>query len=137
MHVKQAVHEGIVRGLIIVGLAGVALIHLMDAPGQFSQASYIGWMYVGLITSCVVLAAAHLRGSDPRLWTLTILLALSVMTGYVVSRTVGLPGLGDDIGNWSEPLGIASLFVEGSLIAVSSHALHAFAPNMSSSPIPA
>jgi len=39
--------------------------------------------------------------------------ALAALLGFVYSRTVGLPGGGDDIGNWWEPLGLASLFVEG------------------------
>jgi hypothetical protein len=38
--------------------------------------------------------------------------------GFVVSRTIGLPGGTDDIGNWTEPLGLASLFVEGCLVAL-------------------
>src|SRR5438045_4044035 len=30
----EAVRDGIVRGLAVVGLAGIALIHLLDAPGR-------------------------------------------------------------------------------------------------------
>jgi hypothetical protein len=36
---------------------------------------------------------------------------------------VGLPQATGDIGNWSEPLGLASLMVEGCLIALSSTVL--------------
>ena len=39
------------------------------------------------------------------------------MAGYIVNRTVGLPGATGDIGNWTEPLGLASLVVEG-LVAI-------------------
>ncbi len=38
--------------------------------------------------------------------------------GYVLSRTTGLPQATGDIGNWTEPLGLASLFVEGGVAAV-------------------
>jgi hypothetical protein len=38
--------------------------------------------------------------------------------GYTLTRTVGLPQAMGDIGNWTEPLGLASLFVEGSLVAL-------------------
>jgi hypothetical protein len=41
------------------------------------------------------------------------------MVGYTLSRTTGLPGSIDDIGNWGQTLGIASLFVEGLLVALS------------------
>ena len=42
----------------------------------------------------------------------------SAALGYVLSRTTGLPNATGDIGNWTEPLGLASLFVEGSVIAL-------------------
>jgi hypothetical protein len=37
----------------------------------------------------------------------------------VLSRTTGLPQANGDIGNWTEPLGLASLFVEGCVVALS------------------
>jgi hypothetical protein len=46
-------------------------------------------------------------------------LAGSAVIGYVLSRTTGLPNATGDIGNWTEPLGLASLFVEGAVVAVS------------------
>jgi hypothetical protein len=39
--------------------------------------------------------------------------------GYLWSRGIGLPGDRDDLGDWMNPLGIASLFVEASLITLS------------------
>jgi len=41
----------------------------------------------------------------------------------VLSRTTGLPGTTGDIGNWSEPLGLASMLVEAAFILVSAYAL--------------
>jgi hypothetical protein len=46
----------------------------------------------------------------------------------VLTRTVGLPQAHDDIGNWSEPLGLAALFVESAVIAVAGYALVALRP---------
>jgi hypothetical protein len=65
------------------------------------------------------LAGALIRGSDPRAWFAAGTLAFTVIVGYTLSRTIGLPQSGGDIGNWSEPLGMASLFVEGSVVGVS------------------
>jgi hypothetical protein len=124
----HAVRDGIARGLGIVGLAGIALVHVIDAPGQFADVPYLGWMYVGLIASSLGLAAVLLRRSDPRAWTAAGALALSVIAGYALSRTTGLPGDSGDVGNWAEPLGIASLFVEGCVVAVSAYALGALVP---------
>ncbi|NBU37196.1 MAG: hypothetical protein EBS32_03000 [Actinobacteria bacterium] len=36
----------------------------------------------------------------------------ATVIGFVVNRTVGMPNATEDIGNWGEPLGLASLFVE-------------------------
>src|SRR5438105_9841261 len=121
--IQEAIRDGLTRTLAVVGLAGIALIHLLDAPGQFESAPYLGWLYVALILGCVAVAGALIRDSDPRAWAAAGALALSVIVGYTLSRTTGLPQSSGDIGNWSEPLGIASLFVEGSVVAVSALAL--------------
>ena len=115
----HAVRDGITRTLAIVGLAGVALIHLLDAPGKFTETPYLGWMYVGLIAACLLVAGALVRTSDRRAWAAAAALPASAIVGYVLTRTTGLPQAMGDVGNWSEPLGIASLFVEGSLVALS------------------
>lgn len=124
----QAVRDGIVRALAVVGLAGIALIHLLDAPGQFAETRYLGWMYVALIAGCVLVAGALVRASDPRAWLAAGALASSVMVGYTLSRVTGLPGASDDIGDWGEQLGIASLFAEGAVLAVTAYALREYMP---------
>ncbi len=45
-------------------------------------------------------------------------LALVPIAGYVVSRTTGLPGATDDIGDWANALGLATLAVEAALVAL-------------------
>jgi hypothetical protein len=119
------VRDGIARAVAIVGLAGVALIHVLDLPGTFDTQAYKGVLYLGLIVGCLLTAAALVRSSDPRAWLGALLLPVGAMLGYVISRTVGIPGGADDIGNWTESLGLASLFVEGALVALAAGVLHA------------
>jgi hypothetical protein len=121
--IKHAVRDGVTRAVAAVGLAGVALIHLLDAPGTFSGTAYLGWMYVLLICGSLATAFALIRGSWSAAWAAAVLLPAGAIVGYVLSRTVGLPLSTDDIGNWSEPLGMASLLVEGTLVAVGGHVL--------------
>src|SRR5262249_41613045 len=112
-----AVRDGITRAIGAIGLCGMALIHAIDAPGHFGGSdSYVGVMSLGLIIASLGLAGALIRGGDKRIWAAATALTVSVIVGYVLSRTTGLPSSTDDIGNWGEPLGIASLFVEGSLV---------------------
>jgi len=114
----RAVRDGIARTVAVIGLAGVALIHLLDLPGKFDETPYLAWMYIGLIAGCLATAVALVRFGDPRAWTAAALLPLGALVGYTLTRTVGLPQATDDIGNWTEPLGLASLFVEGSLVTL-------------------
>ena len=126
--VAALVRDAVARAIAVVGLAGVALIHLLDSPGTFDEQAYKGWLYVGLIAGSIVTAAALIHSSDSRAWLAAALLPLGALAGFVVSRTVGLPGGADDIGNWTEPLGLASLFVEGCLVALSGAVLSARLP---------
>jgi hypothetical protein len=115
----RAVRDGIARTAAVVGLAGVALIHLLDLPGKFGETPYLAWMYIGLIVGCIAVAAALVRDSDARAWTAAALFPLGALVGYMLTRTIGLPQATDDIGNWTEPLGLASLFVEVGLVTLS------------------
>ncbi len=133
----DVVRDGIARSVAVIGLAGVALIHVLDLPGTFDSQAYKGWLYLGLIAGCVVTAAALIRASDPRAWLAAILLPLGAMVGFVISRTVGIPGGADDIGNWTETLGLASLFVEGAVVALAAGVIHARSSARNPAPAPA
>jgi hypothetical protein len=121
--IRAAVRDGIARGVGAIGLAGVALIHLLDLPGQLSEKPYMFFLYLALMVSSVALAGVLIGTSDTRVWAAATILAALVILGYVLSRTTGLPQSTDDVGNWSEPLGVASLFVEGSLVTLGSGVL--------------
>src|SRR3954466_14740908 len=99
------------RAAVAVGLAGIGLIHLLDSIGKYGETRYLFWMYVALMVGSLAVAGALLHSRDRRVLLAAAGLAASALAGYVLSRTVGLPGATDDIGNWAEPLGLASLFV--------------------------
>jgi hypothetical protein len=62
------------------------------------------------------LAAILTRTSDGLAWTATGGLAAVILLCYVVSRSVGLPGFTDDVGEWAEAPGLASMVIEGLLV---------------------
>ena len=121
----EKLNDAVRRAVAVVGLAGVALIHLLDAHDTFAAAPYKGWLYVLLIVGSLAAAVALLRRSDPRAWVAAGLLSAGAFVAFVASRTVGLPQGADDVGNWWEPLGLASLFVEGLLVTLSAAVLSA------------
>jgi hypothetical protein len=98
---------------VILGLAGIAAIHLMDLPGKFAETPYLAWGYVGMIGASVILIERIVRKNNALDYAAAAGLAAAVFAGFVVNRTVGMPGAMGDIGNWFEPLGFLSLFVEG------------------------
>ena len=126
--IEHAVREVVARAVAAVGLAGIALIHLLDAIGKFHETPYIGWMYVGLMLSCLAAAGALIRANLREAWLAALALPASAIAGYTLTRTVGLPQAHGDIGNWSEPLGLAALFVESAVIAIAGYALAALRP---------
>jgi hypothetical protein len=109
----------LLRAVGIFGLLGIGLIHFLDVFGKFKETPYLAWLYLALIAGCLVASTLLLR-PDARLgWSAAFVLSAATFTGYVLSRTTGLPAATGDIGNWTEPLGLASLFVEGLVMATS------------------
>ena len=100
------------RAVAATGLFGIALIHLLDLPSKISEAPYLGYGYIGLIVASLVLVEMLLRRDDALVWGAAASLSAAVVAGFVINRTVGMPQAHGDIGNWGEPLGLASLAVE-------------------------
>jgi di/tricarboxylate transporter len=101
------------RGVGIILLLGIALIHLLDAVDKASEQTYIFVLYLLLMAGCLAVAAFLLRTDSRSAWTLLTLIAGLTLIAFVLSRTTGLPGFDDEVGAWNEPLGMASLFTEG------------------------
>jgi len=109
--------DGLRRALAAAGLGGIAVIHLIDTPGKFGEAPYLGVLFVVLIVASLAVAELLVRRNSLLGWVCGALLAGGTVVGYALSRTAGLPGApSDDIGNWAEPLGLASLLVEGIVV---------------------
>jgi hypothetical protein len=75
------------------------------------------------MASTVVVGGALLHRPALRWFEAAALLALMPLIGYILSRTTGLPGSDDDIGNWTDSLGLASLWVEGAVLLTSGYAI--------------
>lgn len=113
----------ILRGLGAALAIGVAQIHFLDVFDKFKENVAQGWMFAALIAACLVAALSLVHRSGTAVWLFAALCGLAPLAGYIVSRTAGLAGAGDDIGNWTEALGLASISTEVSLILVSASAL--------------
>ena len=122
-HDRSGDEDQVVRAVAVVALGGVALIHLLELQGKLAEVAYLGVGYVALIIGCVVAAAMLVHRNSRTGWMLAGGVALATFVGYGLTRTVGLPLSTDDIGNWLEPMGLASLFVEGTVVLLAAYAL--------------
>lgn len=68
--------------------------------------------------AALIAAVAVLVHPTRGTWLLALGCAAGPLVAIVLTRTVGLPAATDDIGNWSEPLAVASLIIEGVLLIV-------------------
>jgi hypothetical protein len=114
------------RTVGVAALLSIAAIHFAQID-TFRDTPWLAVAYVGLIAACVALAAVLLRVNDARAWAGAGLIGLAVILGYVFTRLVGTAFDNEDIGNWACTLGLASLFVEATLVALSVYVL-ALAP---------
>jgi hypothetical protein len=113
------------RGALVpAGLVGagislivvVGLIHLINSPGDLEEGSYTGLLYLANFLGAPAAAVGIYRGKRWG-WALGLLVAGGAFAGYVISRTVGLPGLPVET-EWLESLGVLSLVVEGLFVGV-------------------
>ncbi|MCX5320539.1 hypothetical protein [Streptomyces sp. NBC_00120] len=99
----------------------VAAVHVVDQGGISATRDpyYIGVAYHVLEIAAVVAAVLLLIGLVRLGWLLAAMVAVGPLLGYILSRGPGLPDYSDDIGHWTEPLGLVSLAVEGALLLLS------------------
>jgi len=94
-----------------LGLTG--LLHLVLAPEYLGQQAYVGVLFVlGGIAACVL--AVRLWMTDDKLaWAGAAALAAGMAAGFVLSRTVGLPGFHES--DW-EASGLLSVVLEAGVV---------------------
>jgi hypothetical protein len=102
---------------------GVYWIHVKDQGGfPGNKDGYMRVGYYALEVAAVLVAIALMAAAGRALrwtWWLGVGVALGPIVGYLLTRSTGLPGNTDDKGNWTEPLGLLSLAVEGVLLVLS------------------
>ncbi len=100
------------RHLAALALLVTAGVHLYLAPEHLREAPYIGVLFIALAVASLISAALLLLKDAPAAWWAAGLVNVLAVIAYVLSRSVGLPQIGDDIGNWTEPLGLIALGAE-------------------------
>jgi hypothetical protein len=93
-----------------------ALAHVPVTGAHLQEAPYIGILFIALEVTLVVVAVVLVLADTRLAWTVAGIVPALALAAYAVSRSVGLPQIGDDVGNWTEPLGVVSVVFETLLL---------------------
>jgi len=102
-----------VRASAAIGLITVGIIHVLEIQGQLSGAA---WLTAGfaLLAACAPVAGLWLLARpSSAAWAFSGLVCFLAAAGYILTRSVPVPGDTGDRGDWLDPLGVAALFTEG------------------------
>src|SRR5262249_10233596 len=117
----------LVRGLSALLCPAIAALPRVDQGGPALRVPhYVGGADIVLEVEAIVAATALVVSATRMWWLLSLGVAGVPLAGYIVTRSVGLPGYTYDVGNWGEPLGLASLVAEGSLLVLAALAVVGF-----------
>lgn len=107
---------GLTAGLLLQ----VVLFHLIDQnwfafakDPNYVQVGYTLIELIGLVVAAGLLIRRHWV-----LWLAALGTASGPLFGFIASRSVGLPGYTDDIGNWTEPLAVVAVLVELTVMGI-------------------
>jgi hypothetical protein len=102
------------RWLAAVGLVAAAVSHMPPVQEHLDEAPWVGVSFIVLGVVFSMLAAVLLMRDTRLAWLVSGALCLAAIVGYVLSRSVGLPQIGDDVGNWTgEAMGLLAISSEG------------------------
>ena len=101
-------------------IAATGAIHLVLAPEYLGEQAYIGIGFILGGIAALLIGARLWRTTDQAAWTLGALLSAGMAVGFVLSRTVGLPGFHES--EW-ELSGILSVLLEAGFVGCAAAAL--------------
>jgi hypothetical protein len=104
--------------MAIIGLVTVAAIHWAQVVPAIRDAPYLGTAFLLLTLACIGLAFGLLISDSAVAWISVAVVSGMTIAGYIFTRTVSSFFDDQDVGNWSEPLGMVALLVETLLISL-------------------
>jgi hypothetical protein len=122
---SHAITSAVLRVTGVVLLMSLAVIHIVQLVPTFQQIPLLAVAYLILIAAAVVVGARLIKGHESavQLWVPVAALGAAVFVGYAFTRMRSSPLDNQDVGNWACTLGMASLFVEGLMVAIAAYAM--------------
>ena len=110
MHLSHA--SSIWRWPAAAALSATAAIHMTLVPVHLREAPYAGALFIGLSAAALATAVLLSATDHDLVWRAAGAISLGALVAYFLSRSVGLPSMSDDIGDWANPLGLAAVACE-------------------------
>jgi hypothetical protein len=115
-------NDPVLRATAVLSLLAIGAIHFLQIVQTFQATPLLGVAFLVLIGASVIVAARLcVNDSSQRTWTASAVVCAAAVGGYIFTRLFNTPLDNQDLGNWSCMLGLASLFIEVTLLAVSAY----------------
>ncbi|MFE4683402.1 hypothetical protein ACFRNJ_21630 [Streptomyces sp. NPDC056721] len=88
-----------------------AVVHLVIAPEHLAETLYIGILFIAGSVALLLTAGALALWNSVTAWWAGALVSGGMILGFVLSRTIGLPGYHEQ--GWDPPYGVLSIIAEG------------------------
>ncbi len=103
-------------------IAATGAIHIILAPEYLGERAYIGIGFILGGIAALLIGARLWRAGDQAAWALGAVLSAGMAVGFVLSRTVGLPGFHES--EW-ELSGLLSVLLEVGFVGCAAAAMRA------------
>jgi hypothetical protein len=111
------------RWPIGLGLFAAAITHVIPAEQHLEEAPAWGVLFVLFVIAATGVGALVLGHDSTVAYIAALGLAAMALLTFVTSRVVALPGIADDVRNWSDGWGTASIVIEAFTAALAGIAL--------------
>ncbi len=96
-----------------------AAAHVPATPHHMQEMPYVGVGFIGVALACLIGATGIALHNSLWAWAISGATCFASIGAWVVSRIVGLPGMGGhDVGNWGEPLALIAVASEVVVVAL-------------------
>jgi hypothetical protein len=110
--------DAAIRAVAAIGLMAVGIIHALEIQGQLAGAAWLTAGFCALTIAGPVCGLWLLVRPGRLPWLAAGLICLSAALGYILTRSVAVPGDPGDLGNWLQPLGVTALITEGIVVVL-------------------
>lgn len=104
------------RTVVVPMLVVNSAVHLLLVPALLAEAALPAVLFVVLGVTCLGLAGVLVEWDTRPVWWVTAGVNAVALVACVLSRSIGLPQLGDEVGGWAEPLGFVAITVEALVV---------------------